>query len=113
AERRLAHHPLQKRLEPVPSRGRLQTKHGRKQIEHAAAGRSRDTEIAADHRRDRPSSTAVTNDADVCGRPTDVEQGERLRRAIRAEDMGVAVRDENEVATSHAELLPALEGESG
>jgi len=55
----------------------------------------------------------VTNDADVRGRPTEVQQRIRLRLAIGAEDMGFAARDEDEVTALHAQLLPALEGEGG
>src|SRR5271168_131823 len=73
----------------------------------------RQPEVTADHLRNRLFVAPVTDDIEMRRRPIKIEQRERLRPAIRAEDMGVAASDDDEIAASHAESSAVLEHDDG
>src|SRR5271170_3253717 len=73
----------------------------------------RQSEVTADHLRKRLFLTPVTDDIEVRRRPIKIEQRKRLRGAIRAEDMGVAAGDNDEIAAGHTESSAILEHDDG
>src|SRR5271156_1597874 len=73
----------------------------------------RQPEVTADHLRKWLFLTPVADDIEVRRRPTKIEQRERLRGAIRAEDRGVAAGDNDEIAASHTESSAILEHDDG
>jgi len=94
-------HALQEQLEPaVVLRPQVQKR--RKGFQNADARGARQAEIAADHGRDRSFSAAMSNRPEMRWPTIEIEQGKRLCAAATREEMGLAARDENEVARGHA-----------
>jgi len=55
----------------------------------------------------------VTNNAEMRRSSIEFEKGERLRIAIRVNEMGFAASDDDKVALDHAELSSLFERERG
>ena len=94
-------HALQEQLEPAVVR-RPQVQKRRQCFQNADARGAQQAEIAADHRRDRSFSAAMSNRPEMRWLTIEIEQRKRLCAAATREEMGLAARYENEIACGHA-----------
>ena len=77
---------------------------GRKQVQNVATGGSQYREVAANHRGDWLSTTAMTDNAEVRGPSTQIQEREQPGFAIGPDGVRIASRHQDEITFAHRDF---------